>query len=196
MRALIKWSGLILAFALVTACNSPQRSHSPTAVTASDCLPDLKLTDQNAKPLSLASLKGSMVLFDFIYTSCPGPCEMMTQRMGRVADQLGANFPARVRFVSVTIDPEHDGPSQLLSYAKAQGANRPGWTFLTGTPEQVDTLMSAFKLARRREPDGSIDHVLAFFLVRGDGSLQGEYSSAHTRPEQIADDIGRLISHG
>ncbi len=45
-------------------------------------------------------------------------------------------------------------------------------------------------------PDGSIDHVLAFFLVRGDGGLQGEYSPNHTRPELIAEDIGHFINHG
>ncbi len=136
------------------------------------------------------------MLFDFIYTSCPGPCELMTQRMAKVADDLGSSFGSKIRFVSVTIDPEHDGPPQLLSYAKEQGANRAGWLFLTGTPEQVTALMSDFKLERVREPDGSIDHVLAFFLVRGDGGLQSEYSPNHTRPEEIAEDIVRFINHG
>jgi len=121
---------------------------------------------------------------------------MMTQRMAKVADELGPNFGTKVRFVSVTIDPEHDGQPKLLSYAEAQGANRAGWLFLTGTPEQVNALMSAFKLERARQPDGSLDHVLSFFLVRGDGGLQSEYSSSHTRPELIAEDIGRFISHG
>ncbi len=184
---------MALALAMLTACHHT----TPAAqVSATDCLPNLSLTDQNAQSVNLASLKGSTVLFDFIYTSCPGPCEMMTQRMAKVADKLGPDFGTKVRFVSVTIDPEHDGPPKLLTYAEAQGANRPGWLFLTGTPQQVDALMSAFKLERSRQPDGSIEHVLSFFLVRGDGGLQGEYSSSHTRPELIAEDIGRFINHG
>jgi len=186
---------LAISLALSSACNS--RPTPPTAsVSPADCLPDLKLTDQNAQTVNLASLKGTPVLFDFIYTSCPGPCEMMTQRMAKVADNLGPSFGTKVRFVSVTVDPEHDGPLKLLNYAKAQGANRSGWLFLTGAPEQVTALMSAFKLQRVRESDGSIDHVLAFFLVRGDGGLQSEYSPSHTRPELIAEDIGQFINHG
>ena len=96
----------------------------------------------------------------------------------------------------MTIDPEHDGPPKLLNYAREQGANRSGWLFLTGTPAQVTALMSAFKLQRVRDSDGSIDHVLAFFLVRGDGGLQSQYSPNHTRPELIAEDIERFIHHG
>ncbi len=186
---------LAISLALSSACNS--RPTLPTAPASSaDCLPDLKFTDQNAQTVNLASLKGTPVLFDFIYTSCPGPCEIMTQRMVKVADDLGPSFGTKVRFVSVTIDPEHDGPLKLLNYAKGQGANRAGWLFLTGAPEQVTALMSAFKLQRVRDSDGSIDHVLAFFLVRGDGGLQSEYSPNNTRPELIAEDIGHFINHG
>lgn len=186
---------MLVILAMSPACNSRQSPPGAT-VSSADCLPDLKFTDQNAQTVNLASLKGTLVLVDFIYTSCPGPCEMMTQRMAKVADQLGPIFGTKIRFVSVTIDPEHDGPPKLLEYAKAQGANRTGWLFLTGPPEQVAALMSAFKVQRMREPDGSIDHVLAFFLVRGNGGLQGEYSPNHTRPELIAEDIGRFINHG
>jgi protein SCO1 len=186
---------MLVILAMSSACNSrPTRPGAP--VSSADCLPDLKLTDQNAQTVYLASLKGTPVLLDFIYTSCPGPCEMMTQRMAKVADQLGPSFGTKIRFVSVTIDPEHDGPQKLLEYAKAQGVNRTGRLFLAGPPEQVAALMSAFKVPRVREPDGSIDHVLAFFLVRGNGGLQGEYSPNHTRPELIAEDIGRFINHG
>jgi len=186
---------MLVILAMSPACNS--RPSPPGAtVSSADCLPDLKFTDQNAQTVNLASLKGTPVLVDFIYTSCPGPCEIMTQRMAKVADQLGPSFGTKIRFVSVTIDPEHDGPPKLLEYAKAQGVNRTGWLFLTGPPEQVAALMSAFKVQRVREPDGSIDHVLAFFLVRGNGGLQGEYSPNHTRPELIAEDIGRFINHG
>ncbi len=186
---------LAISLALLSACNSRPTPPS-AAISSADCLPNLKLTDQNARTVDLASLKGKPVLFDFIYTSCPGPCEIMTQRMARVADDLGSSFGAEVRFVSVTIDPEHDGPLKLLNYAREQGANRPGWLFLTGTPAQVTALMSAFKLQRVRDSDGSIDHVLAFFLVRGDGALQSQYSPNHTRPELIAEDIAHFIHHG
>ena len=195
MPTRIRLPAVLTIVALVSACSSRPAPPGPP-ISSADCLPNLKLTDQNAQIVNLSSLKGSLVLFDFIYTSCPGPCELMTQRMAKVADKLGPRFGTKVRFVSVTIDPEYDDSPKLLSYAREQGANRTGWLFLTGAPEQVTALMSAFKVERVRASDGSIDHVLAFFLVRGDGGLQGEYSPNHTRPELIAEDIGRFINHG
>ena len=137
---------------------------------SADCLPDVTLVDQNGRKVSLASLKGKPVLFDFIYTSCPGPCLLLTARMKKIADRLGSKLGTEVRIVSITVDPEHDRPKQLLAYASAQGANVNGWLFLTGTPKQIDDVMARFKLIRQREADGTVDHVLEFFLVDANGT--------------------------
>ena len=84
---------VLMTLLMTSACNSHPAVVASTSST--DCLPDLQLTDQNAQTVNLASLKGSPVLFDFIYTSCPGPCELMTQRMAKVADELGPSFGRR-----------------------------------------------------------------------------------------------------
>jgi protein SCO1 len=139
-------------------------------------LPDLTLTDQYGHQLSLAALKGKPVLFDFIYTSCPGPCQLLTQHMKLIADKLGRALGPKVSFASVTVDPEHDRPSRLFDYARALDANRKGWYFLTGSSAQIDQLMSGFFLTRKRESDGEIDHILGYFLVGPDGHPVVEYS--------------------
>ncbi len=93
---------------------------------ASDCLPDITLTDQHGQKVSLASLKGKPVLFDFIYTRCPDPCLLLTSRMKAIAIQLGPRLCKEARIVSITVDPEHDHPKQLLTYAKEFGADIKG----------------------------------------------------------------------
>jgi protein SCO1/2 len=186
----------MLVLATANACKSQAQARPSPAMSSADCLPNLTLTDQNGQAVNLAALKGAPVLVDFIYTSCPGPCEMMTQRMTAVASRLGHNLGPKVRFISVTIDPEHDNHQRLRAYARAQGAEHPGWLFLTGDPARITSLMSAFNLQRVREADGSIDHVLSFFLIRPDGSLQSEYCSLHTPPDLLAGDINNLISRG
>jgi protein SCO1/2 len=143
---------------------------------ASDCLPDITLIDQHGRKVSLDSLKGKPVLFDFIYTSCPGPCQLLTQRMKLIADKLGTALGPKVSFVSVTVDPEHDRPNRLFDYARAFNANVKGWYFLTGSTGQIDELMRAFRLVRQREKDGEIDHVLEYFLVGPDGHPMVQYS--------------------
>ena len=53
-----------------------------------DCLPKTALIDQHGNSFSLDSLKGRPVLVDFIYTSCPGPCLMLTAKLANVALRL------------------------------------------------------------------------------------------------------------
>jgi cytochrome oxidase Cu insertion factor (SCO1/SenC/PrrC family) len=184
-------SALMLAVVILAGgCNSNTESAARDSVAGqADCLPNLNLLDQYGQPFSLASLRGRPVLFDFFYTSCPGPCLVLTARMRSVAERLGDNLGSKASFVSVTVDPEHDHPAQLLAYAKEQGAERKGWVFLTGTPPQIDELMARFKLIRQRESDGSVDHVLEFFLVGPDGHLRFQYLASEVHSERIAADI-------
>jgi len=183
--------GLIIAL-VVTAggCNNNTESAERySAGDQADCLPEIQLLDQYGQAFSLASLKGRPVLFDFFYTTCPGPCLVLTARMRAIADKLGDRLGSKASFVSVTVDPERDHPPQLLSYAQEQHAERKGWFFLTGTPSQIAMLMARFKLVRQREADGSVDHVLEFFLVGPDGRLRFQYLASEVQAERIATDI-------
>ena len=168
---------LTLASLAVVGCNrtGTERGVYPIEYHT-DGLPNLTLTDQYGHPLSLVALKGRPVLFDFIYTSCPGPCQLLTQHMKLIANKLGPALGPRISFVSVTVDPEHDRPNRLFDYARAFEANVKGWYFLTGSSAQIDQLMSSFRLERKRESDGEIGHVLGYFLVAPDGHPILEYS--------------------
>jgi cytochrome oxidase Cu insertion factor (SCO1/SenC/PrrC family) len=161
---------------------------------AADCLPDVTLLDQHGQKVSLASLKGKPVLFDFIYTSCPGPCLLLTARMKQVANALGPILGKQVRFVSISVDPEHDQPPQLLTYANDQAADLDGWLFLTGTPKQIDDVMARFDLTREREADMSPDHALEFFLVAPNGREMLQYLGDKATAERIAADMERAAA--
>lgn len=162
---------IVLATLLAPAgCNRTHQEFGAYPVTyQTSRLPDVTLTDQYGQRVPLASLKGKPLLFDFIYTSCPGECQLLTQHMKLIADKLGPGLGSKVSLVSVTVDPEHDRPSRLLDYAKAFKANVKGWYFLTGSPAQIDELMRPFQLERLRDSNGEIIHVPGYFLVGTDG---------------------------
>jgi len=88
--------------------SSAEGAHDSAAAASS--LTDTRLVDQNGKTVSLAALKGKPLVVDFIYTSCPGPCLMETAKLTNVAARLGADLGRKVEIVSITVDPEHDGP--------------------------------------------------------------------------------------
>jgi protein SCO1/2 len=165
-----------------------------SSAPAPDCLPSMTLTNQNGQKVSLASLKGKPVLFDFIYTRCPGPCLLITARMKAIADVLGTKLGAEISFVSVSVDPEHDTPGDLLNYEREQGIKNPAWLFLTGPPARIDDLMNRFKLTRVREPNGAVDHVLEFFLVGPDGRMVAQYVAIDANAAKIASDLEQVAA--
>lgn len=162
--------------------------------TQSYCLPAAHFVDQHGDPVNFASLKGKWLLVDFIYTRCPGPCELMTNRLARVADHLKADLGKNVEFVSISLDPKHDGPKQLRDWAKAQGALRTGWLFLTGPLQNVEEVMAPFHVKRRVESNGEIDHVIEVFLVGPGGHERRQYSPYEAAPKAIANDVLSLAS--
>ena len=186
----------MLATGLLASCDSNSEPLSAYTSTANrDCLPDISLTDQNGRKVSLASLKGKPVLFDFIFTTCPGPCLVLTTRMKAIADELGPALGSEARFVSISVDPEHDSPAALRTYAKEQGADRDGWLFLTGPPADIDRVMAQFQLKRSRDADGSVEHVLEFFLVGADGNVRKQYLASDVSAAKIAGDL-RAVANG
>ena len=161
------------------------------ASNGNNCLPDVSLIDQHGKTISLASLKGKPVLIDFIYTSCASTCPVLTAKIAAVARELGPALGANVTIVSITLDPEHDGPAQLAAYAKSQTADNNGWLFLTGKPADIDQVLAAFKLRRMRESDGSIMHSVSAFLLGPDGHQIRQYNALDVSAKAVAADIGR-----
>jgi protein SCO1 len=140
-------------------------------------VPDVSLVSDSSEPISLSTLRGNVVIYDFIFTSCTSICPMMTERMRQLADEL----PVRddLRFISVSVDPETDTPEVLARYAEAVRKDR-RWQFLTGDRDEIFALsVSGFKLAAG--PGGSADepvvHSPRFVLVDRNGVVRGYYDS-------------------
>ncbi len=137
-------------------------------------VPDFELTTQSGARLSRRDLNGKIWVADFIYTTCTGPCPLMTRKMRRVQ----AAKPD-ILLLSFTVDPEHDTPAALARYAAAAQA-RPEWFFLTGDRNTLQMLSrEAFKLA-----DLGLTHSTRFVLVDGKSQIRGYYTDT---PELIAD---------
>ena len=191
LRSLIIIVAMTSLFA-VAGCN---RDSAGSAATE-NVLTDAKLVDQNGKTVALTSLKGKPMVVDFIYTSCPGPCLMETAKLANVALRLGSDIGSKVTIVSISVDPEHDGPKQLLDYSRQQGADQKGWYFLTGGPAEVDQALAGFKLSRQVEPDGSVGHMVDMMLIGPDGRLIREYNGEVVKAKDIVDDVKKTLNKG
>jgi protein SCO1/2 len=182
-----------MAFAMSAGAETQQPASSESGLgrpvpSQVDYLPPLMLIDQLGKPVSLSSVKGKPVLIGFIHTSCKGVCEMMTAKMKQVAGSLGSQFNSSVTMVSITTDPEEDGPAALLKYAKAQGVDARGFLFLTGKTQQIDGLLKLYAVPEEG-PDEATTHVLDLFLIAPDGSGMRKYDGMKVSPDTLASAI-------
>ena len=111
-------------------------------------VPDITLVRSDGVRVSFAHEldDGRPVLLDFIYTTCTTICPVMTQTFAEVQKRLGRDA-AKVKMVSVSIDPEEDTPVRLTEYAKRYQAGAQ-WTFYTGTVEASVAAQRAFDAYR------------------------------------------------
>ena len=170
-------------------------SDAPTLdgiVTTLDPAPPFELTDQNGRSVNLASLAGKTVLLDFIYTQCPGPCPIQTARNVAVQRKLPPEARLNVWFVSISIDPRNDDPKALRAYAEALGVDQSGWSFLTGDVETVEGVVQSYGAPGVRAEDGSIAHVLATFLIDGEGRVVERYVGGGDTAADVARDMARV----
>jgi protein SCO1/2 len=104
-------------------------------------VPDFTLIEHSGRSVTLAELIGKVWVADFIYTECPDTCPQQSANMARLQDDF-VGEPA-VRFVSISVDPEHDTPEVLSEYAGRFQADPQRWLFLTGSKEAIYRLVSA-----------------------------------------------------
>jgi len=139
-------------------------------------VPDFTLTDRSGARVSLADLKGKVWLADFIYTTCPDTCPMLSSRFSELQTEVAAlNGAGDVRFVSFSVDPEHDTPEVLQGYARHLKAGD-HWYFLTGDKAQVTEIARrGFLLGFEKMPDKTINHSTKIALVDRAGNVRRFY---------------------
>jgi len=167
----------------------------PATKTAA-ALPDVQLIDDHGQPVDLASLKGKVVLLNFVHIGCPGMCDNLINKFGQIADVIRPELGSRVVLVTVTNDPQHDRPDLLLKLARDRQADMSGWLFLTGTPADVARITDAFGIDNRRLPDGSPNHIARVFLLGPDLHQQHEYAGMGMNSQQVAADIRNQVERG
>ncbi len=140
--------------------------------TAEHHILDFNLTDQKGRTVSLADVKGKVVLSDFFFTTCGNICPKMSTQLERV--QAAYRDEPRFMILSHSVTPEIDTVETLAAYADMHGADPERWRFLTGDRRQI------YMLARK-----------SWFAVKdtGDG---GPNDFVHTENLILADTLGRL----
>src|SRR5499427_5064416 len=113
-------------------------------------IPKLPVVTQDGKTVRFYDdlIKGKIVIISFIYTSCTDICPLTTARLAQVEDKIGDLVGKDIFMLSMSVDPERDTPQRLKEYSEAFQTG-PGWTFVTGKPEDIRAIN--FKFGERSQ---------------------------------------------
>jgi protein SCO1/2 len=139
-------------------------------------VPNFDLVNQDAQPFGSSQLAGKIWIADFIFTTCRGPCPIISTRMSELQKPLEKTD---VRFVSFSVDPEKDTPPVLRAYADKLRKEPFRWDFLTGSVDAIASISrDGFKLGiSEGEPETGPIHSTRFVLVDRRGAIRGYYDA-------------------
>src|SRR6266576_4990892 len=88
-------------------------------------IPPFELIAQTGEVFDSREIDGHIWVANFVFTTCPGPCPMMSHQMHGIQEAT-ASTPG-VKLISFTVDPAHDTPPVLAEYARHFKADPSRW---------------------------------------------------------------------
>lgn len=159
---------LILGLGASWVISKANSSHNLPVVKQ---VPSFSFITQDGDPFSEKDLIGKATVLDFIFTSCAGPCPIMTNYM----NQLYQDYKevTEVQFVSITVDPMVDDEEMLQQYAAGYNVEDDRWQFLTSDLDAIkDLKKNGFLLYADELPQG---HAIKFVLIDQEGQIRKYY---------------------
>ena len=128
--------------------------------------PGFTLTDQDGHTLSLASLRGKVVVLEFMDPHCTDICPIVSQEYVDAYRDLGP-LAGQVVFAAVNVNQYHAAVSDMMAYSREQRLTTiPGWHFFTGPVPDLRKVWDGYDIAvQAPSPDADIVHTSAVYFI-------------------------------
>jgi cytochrome oxidase Cu insertion factor (SCO1/SenC/PrrC family) len=118
--------------------------------------PGFRLTDQNGQPVTLASLRGKVVLMTFLDPVCTTDCPIIAQEFKQAGVLLGAQ-DKNVMLVAVVANPTYLSTAFTQAFDRQEGlAAVPNWLYLTGSLSQLGAVWRQYGVTVQNLPAGAM----------------------------------------
>ena len=217
------WPAALFIALVLTACarSTSEAEFNGTTLKSGDIAPNIELTNQAGRSVSLESLKGHVVVLTFLYTNCPDVCPIVTSHLREVGELLGSEGNS-AQFVAVSVDPERDSVESAREYLNKWKLSG-NWLFLVGDRPELEEVWEDYyvdpvvsdhdplesgETGPTPEPRGAVDtlsaeitrrylvvHSTPVFLVDRHGNRRVVFTPP-LEPEEVAEDIRQLLDSG
>jgi len=118
--------------------------------------PGFTLTDQDGRTVSLASLRGKVVLMTFLDPVCTSDCPIIGQEFKQTGQLLGAQNK-NVELVAVVANQIYRSTLYTRAFDQQEGlATVPNWLYLTGSLSQLSAVWEHYGVTVQNLPAGAM----------------------------------------
>jgi cytochrome oxidase Cu insertion factor (SCO1/SenC/PrrC family) len=137
-----------------------------------------QLTDQYGRTVSLASLRGKVVLLTFLDPVCTTDCPLIAQEFRGAGQLLGADS-RKVDLVAIVANPVYHQVADVQAFDRQESMNQvPNWLYLTGSVPQLQQVWRNYGIAAEILPAGSmIGHNDVAFVIDKAGRVREELNT-------------------
>jgi protein SCO1/2 len=150
-----------------------------------DAPPLTGLRDQEGRRVDAAALRGTPVIYTFVYSTCDDTCPTQVQTIRGALDRLGRDLPV----IAVSVDPATDTPVRAQRFVSEQhmtGRMR----FLVGARRELKPVWDGFAIAPQQE---ELDHSAYVVLVDGEGRQRVGWPHQYLTAEGLEHDLRVLL---
>ena len=151
-----------------------------------------QLTDQSGATVTEKNLQGKPSIIFFGFTHCPDVCPTALFEMSEILRAMGKDAD-RVNAYFISVDPERDNKDAMKDYLSSFDPHLKG---LTGDPEAVSKVLSAYRVYARKVPlkdgDYTMDHTALTYLMDRDGRFVAPFN-LNRKPEEAAADLKKYL---
>ncbi len=152
--------------------------------------------NQLGRIITQDSLRGSIYVANFFFTTCPSICPRMVSNLQLLQDSFAQN--KQIKLVSFTVMPWVDSVERLKEYGDNHHINPQKWHLLTGNKERIYALgrqsYFAEKRAGLKKDSSDFLHTESMLLIDKKGRIRGVYNATEkTDMERSINDIRTLL---
>lgn len=197
IRGLVLWA-LALAAHAATAAAPPIVLDEKQALEISQAAIGRAVRDgafvrADGKRLRLADFRGKPLIVNLVYTGCSEACPVVIETLHRnleiAQDALGEKSFA---VVTIGFDTRHDTPARMRAFARARGAKRPNWFFLSGDRETVNRLAADTGFVFRASAGGFV-HATQTTIVDAEGKVYRQVYGGGFQAPALVEPLKELV---